>query len=269
MKEYYKIGEISNLYDIGPDSLRYYEKIGILNPKRDTNGYRVYSIRDIWKLNVIRDLRKLNFSMERIKSYLNERTLTSTKGLLEEELGLINDKISSLLSLKENINNRIDTLNEGIYCKELEEVKVRYVKSRKVLTIEENVSRDEEVDFLLKKLNKDHEDKLYLLGNSSMGTIIPMEYIEKSIYNRYNSVFIELDEKEAIYDFVLDEGDYAYVAYRGDYNKNQVLIPKILEFIKGNKYKIDSNFIEICKIDIHETSVVNEFLTELQVKVKK
>ncbi len=37
MKNYYKISEISKLYNIGPDSLRYYEQLGILKPKRDTN----------------------------------------------------------------------------------------------------------------------------------------------------------------------------------------------------------------------------------------
>ncbi|PWM36159.1 MAG: MerR family transcriptional regulator, partial [Clostridiales bacterium] len=75
MKEYYKIGEISKLYDIGTDSLRYYEELGLLNPKRDSNGYRLYSLRDISRLNVIRELRTLGFSMERIKSYLDHRTL--------------------------------------------------------------------------------------------------------------------------------------------------------------------------------------------------
>ena len=54
MKEYYKIGEISNLYNIGTDSLRYYEEMGILHPKRDDNGYRMYSINDIRKLNIMK-----------------------------------------------------------------------------------------------------------------------------------------------------------------------------------------------------------------------
>ena len=32
MKDYYKINEIARLYGIGVDSLRYYEKLGILRP---------------------------------------------------------------------------------------------------------------------------------------------------------------------------------------------------------------------------------------------
>ena len=43
MKDYYKINEIARLYGIGVDSLRYYEKLGILKPRRDTNGYRLYN----------------------------------------------------------------------------------------------------------------------------------------------------------------------------------------------------------------------------------
>lgn len=43
MKKYFKIGEIAKLYHIGTDSLRYYEKLGILTPKRSENDYRLYS----------------------------------------------------------------------------------------------------------------------------------------------------------------------------------------------------------------------------------
>ena len=37
MKHYYRIGEISRLYGVGPDSLRYYEELGILKPHRGEN----------------------------------------------------------------------------------------------------------------------------------------------------------------------------------------------------------------------------------------
>lgn len=41
MKEYYTVSEISRLYGIGIDSLRYYEKIGALSPRRGENNYRL------------------------------------------------------------------------------------------------------------------------------------------------------------------------------------------------------------------------------------
>ena len=77
MKDYYKINEIARLYGIGVDSLRYYEKLGILKPRRDTNGYRLYNLKDMYKLNVIRDLRRLDFSMQQIKDYWKGRPWTT------------------------------------------------------------------------------------------------------------------------------------------------------------------------------------------------
>ncbi|WP_269056930.1 MerR family transcriptional regulator, partial [Paenibacillus tundrae] len=65
MKNDYKINEISKLYGIGVDALRYYEKLGLLVPRRDGNGYRLYSLQDMYKLNIIRDLRQLDFTRGR------------------------------------------------------------------------------------------------------------------------------------------------------------------------------------------------------------
>ena len=70
MKQFFKINEISKLYNIGPDSLRYYEKLGLLAPKRGKNNYRLYTLDDLWRLNIIRDLRRLGFPMEKIREYL-------------------------------------------------------------------------------------------------------------------------------------------------------------------------------------------------------
>ena len=44
MKEYYTVSEISRLYGIGIDSLRYYEKIGALSPRRGEENYGVVSL---------------------------------------------------------------------------------------------------------------------------------------------------------------------------------------------------------------------------------
>ena len=50
MKKLYKIGEISKLYNISNDILRYYEKIGLLVPDiKKENGYRYYSEKQLWK----------------------------------------------------------------------------------------------------------------------------------------------------------------------------------------------------------------------------
>ena len=114
MKQFYKIGEISRLYEIGPDSLRYYEELGLLEPRRGANNYRMYGLDDLWRLNVIRDLRRLDFPMEKIQKYMSHRSIDSTKALLTEELSVINEHIESLKQLKENVCERLITLDVAL-----------------------------------------------------------------------------------------------------------------------------------------------------------
>ena len=122
MQKYFKIGEISKLYNIGPDSLRYYEELGILTPKRSDNNYRIYSLNDLWRLNVIRDLRALDFSMEQIKTYLTDRSIDSTEQMLQAELSALDQKIELLTLQRNNVkNNReYDSLSKEIEFQTLE-----------------------------------------------------------------------------------------------------------------------------------------------------
>ena len=106
MKRYYKIGEIAALYSVSPDSLRYYEEIGLLTPRRDANGYRMYSIEDIWRLNVIRDMLKLDFPTGQIKEYLGAHTLASTQALLQREKEAVDARIAELQAIRAGIEAR-------------------------------------------------------------------------------------------------------------------------------------------------------------------
>jgi len=110
VKDYYKINEIAKLYGIGVDSLRYYERLGILKPRRDTNGYRLYSLKEMYKLNMIRDLRRLNFSMEQIKAYLEGQTVDNTLHLLRQEADLVQEQLRELQAKAVLLEKRVATL---------------------------------------------------------------------------------------------------------------------------------------------------------------
>ena len=47
MKEFYQIHELAKLFDLCPDTLRYYEEKGLLHPVRGENRYRMYGIQDV------------------------------------------------------------------------------------------------------------------------------------------------------------------------------------------------------------------------------
>ena len=67
----FHIGELSNLFNISVDSIRYYEKKGLICPTRnENNGYREYSLDDFQTLVMIRELLGLDFHKEQISEFL-------------------------------------------------------------------------------------------------------------------------------------------------------------------------------------------------------
>ena len=64
-QDIYSIGEFSQLLGVTPDTLRYYEKRGVLSPKRDSeNQYRYYSADDCPRMTAFRLFRACGFSFE-------------------------------------------------------------------------------------------------------------------------------------------------------------------------------------------------------------
>ena len=267
MKDYYKIGEISKIYGIGRDSLMYYEDIGILKPFRDKNGYRMYKLSDIWRLNLIKELRSLNFPMKKIKEYLDDRNIESTKEILNKEIILIDEKIEELLSYKQNIMKRLDTINDELRNLKLYEIDLIYINKRKALELNANITKDEEFDFLIQKLQKDYENRFTILGNNNIGSSFCLDKIKQGIYNEFKSVFCFLEDEEEIYNIIFNEGYYLTLTYKGEYKNNKHYINKMFKYIEEKGYKIISDPIEIYKIDIHETEDINEFITEIQIPV--
>ena len=71
-----KIGEFSQMMQVTVKTLRYYEQKGLLIPNEvdEWTGYRYYTIEQMQKLNNIRNLQQLGFSLDEIKELYEEDT---------------------------------------------------------------------------------------------------------------------------------------------------------------------------------------------------
>lgn len=266
MKNYYKIHEISKLYNIGHDSLRYYEKLGILKPRRDTNGYRMYSLKDIYKLNIIRNLRSLDFSMAQIKDYLDGQSVENTLELFRQEETLLARRIQELRHRKRVIQNRIANLEAALDIPE-NTICIKTFPDRFCVQLSEYITRDEEMDFLIQKLHKKHETKICDFGDQTIGAFFSVEDIKQGISNVYTSVFFVLSEKTPDYDFILPSGSYLTCCYRGDYTQNASQIQNLLDYAKKNNLSLSDRPFETYEIDNRDTIRPEEFLTEIQVRI--
>ncbi len=262
MEGYFKIGELAKLYDIGTDSIRYYEKLGLITPVRGENGYRLYSINEIWRMNVIRDLRSLGFSMNHIGEYLSQRSVENTIHLLEEELKHIEKKEEKLKQLKKNVHHRLNAI-EVAKEKTIGVVEKVYFPKRNCHEIYSSFSQDGQMDLILKQLLNKLHNRLHIIGNTQIGCRMNEASVEKKDFHTYDSVFIVDDTHKDTNSFI-KEGYYLTLRYKGNTNEGHRYVPLLFEYAKNHQLTISKAIVELVLIDIHEASNYGEHITELQ-----
>ena len=93
------ITEVSKLYDITPDTLRYYERIGLI-PKihRNKNGIRDYTQEDCNWVEFIKCMRNAGLPIETLIDYVTmfqqgDSTIDARKELLTEQRKVLEKKL--------------------------------------------------------------------------------------------------------------------------------------------------------------------------------
>ena len=93
-----QIKEVQEKLKISSYTLRYYEKMGLIQPYRDENGYRNYNEEDIHKIERIMFLRDINVPIEDIKDILDNKV--TFQDVLENHIEKVNTRIESLQYIK-------------------------------------------------------------------------------------------------------------------------------------------------------------------------
>lgn len=261
-----KINDVAKLYDVSSHTIRYYEKIGLISPNRSENGYRVYSYKQLNQLNVIRDLRKFDISLEEIKNYLYKKDFNKTNNLLNHKLKSINKDIERLINHQRLINKRLEQLK---YVENLGEgiISINYHDKRNIICDTTNTNVDD-VDLALTELQKQFENYLPYLNQNPFGSFLYLSGNEEKIFkHRVFYVQNEFDSKTS-QTMELSAGNYLSVVYFGDYDKSIIYLNKLKKYIYENNINVEGDFFELYLIDFHETNLSSEYVTEIQIKIE-
>lgn len=116
--------EIALKAGVGFDTLRYYEKMGLLEtPVRNEKGYRQYHEGVMERLIYIVLAKKCGFTLREIKKSLdlldvNQNTKIDTDGLIESKIREIDEKIELLGIMKEKLR----TIKEPLKMRDCERI---------------------------------------------------------------------------------------------------------------------------------------------------
>lgn len=107
----FSVGELAAAGDCKVETVRYYEKIGLMpEPPRTEGGHRLYSLDLLKRLTFIRRSRELGFPIEQIRELLRfvdepGHTCGEVKGMAILQARAIQEKIDDLKRLQKALNN--------------------------------------------------------------------------------------------------------------------------------------------------------------------
>lgn len=106
------IKEVAQRCSLPAKTVRYYEEIGLVRPRRDENGYRTFSETDSHNLAFLARTRSLGFSIENCREMLalyqdRKRASADVKEVATQHLDCIERKLAELHAIKATLENLI------------------------------------------------------------------------------------------------------------------------------------------------------------------
>jgi Cu(I)-responsive transcriptional regulator len=107
------IGDVASQSGLPAKTIRYYEDIGLIRPKRDGNGYRAFDSTELHKLAFLARSRSLCFTIEDCRALLalyedRGRASADVKLVAHEQLARIDRKLAELEVMRRTLSHLVN-----------------------------------------------------------------------------------------------------------------------------------------------------------------
>ncbi|HHD2753228.1 TPA: MerR family transcriptional regulator [Clostridium perfringens] len=272
MKDKFTIGEFAKLKNITSETLRYYDRIGLLKPIKtdEKTGYRYYSILQYERLSTILELRQLGMSIEEIIKYFDNRNLNQSLNILKQKYDELEEKIKELKALEKSTKEKIKHLEYISKVDHSEEIIIKNIEKRYVITFDREIFNEVELNYSYVELENELNEIAPIVGSNRYGAIIG-EKSSNNIIERVFKLFLFIDDTGNMDENkikIIPKGDYVCMYYKGFIWDISSKIEKLIKFIEKENYEICGDIIEIVQIDISVTDIDDEELFEIQIPVR-
>ncbi len=272
IKDLFTIGEIAILFDINKKTLRYYDEIDLFKPSYidEKNNYRYYTTNQFEKLNTIIYLKSMGIPLSKIKSHLDNRSINNTLNLFEIQEEAIKKKIEELEIIQNKVKGRISKIKDSIDYEKINKIIEADIEERSIVLLKEEVKTNKDLEISIRKLeNKANKKSSIFLGE--VGVSISKDKLKNKLFKDYDSTFIFVENKKYSKEIskILPKGKYICLRFNGLHDDSDTYYERILKYIEENNYEILEDSIEITLVDSGLTTNSSEYVTEIQILVKK
>ena len=125
-----KIAEVSEQYGLSVDTLRYYERVGLIPPvHRNEGGIRDYDELDLRRVDFIKCMRGAGLPVEVLIEYMGlvqqgDKTIEARKEILIEQRELVVARLEEMQKTLDRLNYKIEVYEKALLKKEKEMIQV-------------------------------------------------------------------------------------------------------------------------------------------------
>ena len=122
--EVMKIAEVSEQYSISSDTLRYYERVGLIQPvNRKESGIRDYNELDLRRVEFIKCMRSAGLPIEVLIDYValvqkGDKTIEARKEILKEQRELLIARMQEMQKTLDVLDHKIEVYENAVLTKE-------------------------------------------------------------------------------------------------------------------------------------------------------
>lgn len=283
MRNKLSIGEMAKLRCVTVDTLRHYDKIGLLKPYHidpDT-GYRYYSISQYEVLGTIKELRRIGFSLEEIKEFLTNRNVKKSVQSLQKSMAHIQEKIKELQDIHNILKTRIENIEHFTNSYKDSEIVIKQFEERKYIQLSRPVSWGDQEDlyFGFVELENMIDGIIPVFASNKFGDFIKKEYFDEirqisdfSQLDAYQSqVFILVQDGESEQPTQIIEKGLFLCSYYGGIVREKMLtqLKKLLHYCDTHGYEIIGDAVRIMQVDVSLTDQYEEAYYEIQIPIQE
>ncbi|PAB59058.1 MerR family transcriptional regulator [Anaeromicrobium sediminis] len=267
MKEYYLIGEVASIFNISTDTLRYYDKIGLLKPrKNEENNYRYYSREQFDLIYMILLLKGLDVSLEGIKDTLHRKDTSKLIDLLGTQEEKIQNKMEYLRALKESISDlkyQLTKLDDDI-----NKISIKTCPKMWAVTVPWN-GQEEDFDYnKILELNKGIDSEWTSVSRFTMITCKENFFQYGGTY-RYGMISeYECKSKNVKLEY-FPSRSCAFSIYKGDYSDIYSKYINMMSWIDKNGFNIAGDAVERSIINLCDGDHKSEYVAEIWIPIEE
>ena len=118
------IAEVSKKYELSADTLRYYERIGLIPPvPRNKGGIRDYDQESCGWIELMKCMRSAGVQIEALIEYValfqqGDETIGARKALLIEQRDQLVERMAEMQRSLDRLNDKIERYDQGLMTKE-------------------------------------------------------------------------------------------------------------------------------------------------------